>query len=195
MGHLTPDQFSDCAEGVETESARSHWLSCSACRTQVEVLRATVTAARDVDVPEPSPLFWDHFSARVHEAVEAEASRSAKRTLRWVPGKFVWAGSAALILLAGWIGFRGNWSMERTSSTRALSAERVEPSGEPSGASDDPALSFVADLASDLDWDGASEAGLTTHVDVDDDMVAQLNDGERRLLHELLKGELARPRT
>ena len=26
-----------------------------------------------VDVPEPSPLFWDHLSARVREAVTADA--------------------------------------------------------------------------------------------------------------------------
>src|SRR5262249_53958131 len=130
MGHLRPDQFSDCSEGVETESARSHLLSCSACRAQVEVLRAAVAAARNVDVPEPSPLFWDRFSTRVHEAVQAEATRSTKRTW-WVPGRLVWAGSATLILLSVWIGFRGNWSSERTSSTGALSAEREEPSGEP----------------------------------------------------------------
>ncbi|PWT82729.1 MAG: hypothetical protein C5B57_08220 [Blastocatellia bacterium] len=193
MGHLSPHQLTDCTEGVETESVRSHWLSCAACRVQVEHSRAAIAAARNVDVPEPSPLFWDHFSTRVRQAVQSEASRCANRAW-WVPARLVWAGSMALVLLAVWIGFRVDWSAERPAQVRTLSAERLESLGEPSGTSDDPALSFVADLASDLDWDAASEAGLTTHVDMED-MLSQLSDGERRVLHELLKGELARPRT
>jgi hypothetical protein len=57
--------------------------------------------------------------------------------------------------------------------------------------SDDPSLSLVADLAADMDWDAASEAGLTTHVGVDNDAVTDLTDGERRVLNQLLKGEIA----
>jgi hypothetical protein len=44
-----------------------------------------------------------------------------------------------------------------------------------------------------LDWDAAVEAGLTTHLGVDDDAVTQLTDGERRELHQLLRMELGRP--
>jgi hypothetical protein len=56
---------------------------------------------------------------------------------------------------------------------------------------DDPSLSLVLDLAGELDWDQAREAGLTTHVGVDDDALAQLSDAERVELQKLLKGELA----
>jgi hypothetical protein len=56
---------------------------------------------------------------------------------------------------------------------------------------DDPSLSLMANLAADLDWDAASEAGLTTHVGVDNDAVTELTDGERLALNQLLKGELA----
>ncbi len=31
-----------------------------------------MSVAAEVEVPEPSPLFWDHLSARVGEAVAAE---------------------------------------------------------------------------------------------------------------------------
>jgi hypothetical protein len=58
------------------------------------------------------------------------------------------------------------------------------------GSADDASLSLVADLAADLSWDDAREAGLTSHVGVDDDAVAQLDDGERHELNRLLKGEL-----
>jgi hypothetical protein len=61
-------------------------------------------------------------------------------------------------------------------------------------AEDDPSLSLVADLAADLDWESAGDAGLATHVGADDDAVNQLTDGERRELRQLLQGELSRSR-
>ena len=36
-------------------------------------------AASDADMPEPSPLFWDHLSARVQDAVADEADGSPRR--------------------------------------------------------------------------------------------------------------------
>jgi hypothetical protein len=35
-----------------------------------------MTVAVDADVPEPSPLFWDHLSARIGERIDAESDRS-----------------------------------------------------------------------------------------------------------------------
>ena len=69
-----------------------------------------------------------------------------------------------------------------------------ESSNDLSAVADDPSLSLVADLAVDLDWESAREAGFTIHVGVDDDAVNQLTDDERRELRRLLQGELSRAR-
>ena len=58
---------------------------------------------------------------------------------------------------------------------------------------DDPSLSVLADLTSDLDWDTATEAGLTLKPGAVDDLVTALNDEERQELRRLLREELARP--
>ena len=56
---------------------------------------------------------------------------------------------------------------------------------------DDPSLSLVADLAAELDWEAAREAGLTTHVGMDDDALSELTSAERSELSRLLQGELS----
>lgn len=83
MTHLTPDQFVDAVEGrVQSPSAAaSHLAGCEACRTELASLTEVLTTARGVDVPEPSPLFWEHFSRRVRAAVETEP---APRRAGWL---------------------------------------------------------------------------------------------------------------
>src|SRR4051794_31885113 len=70
MNHLSPEEVLDIAEGARP--APPHLAACEPCRRQLDELRAVMTTAAEVDVPEPSPLFWDHLSARVREAVAAE---------------------------------------------------------------------------------------------------------------------------
>ena len=70
--HLQPDELVDLAEGTQAEASRPHLAACEACRRRLADLKAMMSAAVDVGVPEPSPLFWDHFSNRVHDAVAAE---------------------------------------------------------------------------------------------------------------------------
>lgn len=71
--HLSPQESVNALDGVLPQSRQSHLDSCAACRTHVDDLRAMMTTVGEVeDVPEPSPLFWDHFQARVQTAVQAE---------------------------------------------------------------------------------------------------------------------------
>src|SRR6266851_8000309 len=70
--HLNADELVDLAEGARPESSAPHLAACPQCRAQLDDLRAMMSAAAGVDVPEPSPLFWDHFSQRVHDAIAAE---------------------------------------------------------------------------------------------------------------------------
>src|SRR2546422_2820335 len=79
--HLAPEEMIDLAEGARAEAAVPHLQSCEACRQQIGALRATMSAVVDVpgaNVPEPSPLFWDHLSRRVREAVAAEGTPGSR---------------------------------------------------------------------------------------------------------------------
>lgn len=53
----------------------------------------------DADMPDPSPLFWDHFAVRVRRATDGAApvaSWWSSRRLAWMMG-----AAAALVLTAG----------------------------------------------------------------------------------------------
>src|SRR5580765_631780 len=78
MRHLTPEQVVDVADGVGTASSTRHLRACTACQRQLTELRLATSMAAEVDVPEPSPLFWDHFSARVHDAVNVGHETSVR---------------------------------------------------------------------------------------------------------------------
>jgi hypothetical protein len=76
--HLSPQESVNALDGVLPQNRQSHLDSCAACRTHVDDLRAMMTTVGEVEeVPEPSPLFWDHFQARVQTAVQAEMVRPA----------------------------------------------------------------------------------------------------------------------
>ena len=60
-------------------------------------LRETFDAARLVDVPEPSPLFWQHQAARISELVAGESIQHPRSAWTYA----AWAGSAAAVAAAG----------------------------------------------------------------------------------------------
>jgi hypothetical protein len=193
MRHLTSEQLIDLAEGGRAASSTPHLQSCETCRNRLAELRATLSVVASVDVPEPSPLFWDHFSARVHDAVEAERAAGTSVFSRWSWLRLtpLWAGALAAVVLTIVIVTSGGRPGQPVSAPAGPAASAAGPLDVSLSPGDDPSLSLMADLAADLDWDAASEAGLTTHVGVDNDAVTELTDGERWALNQLLKGELA----
>jgi hypothetical protein len=82
--HLSPDDVLALAEGHAAADV-GHVAQCEACRQEVESLRSVMLRVRRADVPEPSPLFWDHLSRRIHDAVAQEGPepRPSEAWWRW----------------------------------------------------------------------------------------------------------------
>jgi hypothetical protein len=57
---------------------------------------------------------------------------------------------------------------------------------------EDPSLSLLADLAGELDWEDARQAGLMTAVGSVDRVVIEMTNDERLQLQQILKEELSR---
>lgn len=200
--HLSPDELVDLADGTRAESSAAHLRDCERCRRQVADLRVALRAAASVDVPEPSPLFWDHFSARVGDAVRAEGALQPRRRadVLVMPrlGLPLWAGVVAALVIAAVIGVR-LLAPAPAPPSASLAVQPMLPSTvtvPADGAlTDDPTLGLVADLAqeAEMDWESAGEAGLTIHPGATDKVVADLDAGERRELQRLLKEELSTP--
>ena len=196
--HLSSDELVDLAEGTSSESSSRHVESCEACRRQLADMRAMLSAAAEVDVPDPSPLFWDHFSERVRRAVAVEgAPRRASWWERWSWPRIVVPLSAAAfaaVIIAAVLGTRpGVPPASPEASPSSLASAGLDlPLFEPLDPSTDLSLSLVADLTAELDWDAASGMELTTHAGGSDEAVGELTGGELGELQRLLKEELAR---
>jgi hypothetical protein len=199
MDHLSSDELVDAAEGVPSGSSSSHLRTCERCRTEVVHLQTVLTSVQRVDVPEPSPLFWDHLSERVRGAVAAGppprrwavfehlgldglAGWNAGRTLTTVM-----ASALAVLVVTGWFVLfetadRGGTARSATSLPTATGA-----GAEPVAPADDPSLDLVAGLFDELDWDAVNAAGFSAEMGAADSAVDRLTANERRELDRLLR--------
>jgi hypothetical protein len=193
MAHLSPDQLLDVAEETRTEREFPHLEACAVCASQLADLRSAIAAATEVQAPEPSPLFWDHLSARIRTAV-AEDNRAA-RSFTWTGRAWwQWAAAAAVLgvmLLIIWPG-SSRVAAPGGGSDPAVASVEPGPVEEGRAFDDDPAWALLADLSSGLDWDDAVEAGLVPAERSVESMVFALSAEERVELHRLLQEALAK---
>ncbi len=66
-GRLDPDK---------EEKLREHLSRCKRCQKKLSFLRSVETTARKVQIKEPSPQYWESFSARVREKIIAREERT-----------------------------------------------------------------------------------------------------------------------
>ena len=195
MGHLRAEALIELAEGTRPETSAGHLQSCESCRRRLVDLRAMLAAAAEVSVPEPSPLFWNHLSARVHEAVAAEGMpRRPLWPAAWCRPAMAWPiGAVAIGIVAAVVTMRVGYAPGVAIPVAPAALVVNEAAGtEPVALPDDPSFDLVADLAALVDWDVAAEPGLETHVETAANAIGQLTAGERRELQRLLREELAR---
>jgi len=198
--HLTLDEFVDAVEGTRSDASLPHLADCEACRRELARLRAAMTsAAEEADVPEPSPLFWEHLSAQVGERIDAEPDR--RWWLSWTrPAVLVPLSALAILVLVvalapDWRGASGR-SEPGTHPVLPQAtinpASATDPTGDATDVAADPLLALVSDLSANMDLDGASAAGLAD-PDSAERAVTHMNSDELLALKQLLQTELARP--
>jgi hypothetical protein len=202
--HLKTEELVDIAEGTRPESAAPHLAACAPCRAQLSELRAMISAANEADVPEPSPLFWDHLSSRVSEAVAADSvpRRSWLKVALWsrgVLGPLPAVGAVALLIAVFIPVLRAPAPLFPPAPIgvavppppiAAVADARPELLSDLT-TENDPSLTLVATLTDDVDLETAREAGLTPRGSAEH-AVTHMSDGELRELGRLLKEELAR---
>jgi hypothetical protein len=190
--HLTPDELVDVAEGTRRESSAPHFATCEMCRRQVADLRAMMTMAASVEVPEPSPLFWNHFSSRVRDAIAATPERSGWRWI-WTRVRLPIAIAVApAILVLSLLAVRVIAPAPAPMSLPLVFVAAPPPPPEPPDASaaDDASFTLLTNLSGDIDVDTAHEAGLTAAGSAEH-AVTQMTNDELRELRRLLQEELA----
>lgn len=196
MKHLEDVEIVDWLDGALPEARRQHADACAECRQRLDALQSVVARASEVDVPEPSPLFWDHFQTRVRDAVAAEPTPSRWFAWRRSPAA-VWAMSAAcaVILLAGvfWTATLPGGRPGRPIVTidPRSDDDQLPPSLDEMGTDEEWALVRGAADDLELQWDDAPAAGLTARPGSAERVALELSEAERSELVRLLQRELS----
>lgn len=205
MTHLSDAELTDAAAHALAPARRAHLETCDRCRAAATGLESTLREVSAVDVPEPSPLFWDHFSARVHDAVAAEpaASRWVWASLRapWIQV----AGFCVLVIAIVSAAWLVRPAADHTSDITLASATDPHPApATPSAlrevadteAANDPAWivlsAAAADVTPDMSDAQAPSSPLTVRPAAIDTAVQELTPQERQELQRLLQSEMKR---
>ena len=180
--HLSPAEGIDALDGALSPDRRAHLDECPRCRADVAALAGT---ARDVglgDVPEPSPLFWDHQAARIAEAIAAEPARPRS----WLP-RLAWGGAVAAVVVAGLVVFVPRRAPSGAAAPGAMPA--VAPPAASADGESDHAWTLLTTVGGDLDEESAVDA-LHPAPDSVDEAVGDLDSDERAVMAALLRDRL-----
>lgn len=194
MKHLSDAELVDAAAGALPPVRGAHLDSCGPCRTAVADVAATMRDIAAVAVPEPSPLFWEHFSGRVHDALASEEPSGAGLGL--LP---TWARLVALcvVVLAVvslvWVARsrQSNGSVLTTASNGvAQPVHSTTPALDATEGSDDAAWAVLNAAASDLSPDATPGTDFNVRPAAVDTAVQRLTPQERTELGRLLESEM-----
>ncbi len=201
MTHLSESELLDAAEARLSAERQRHAETCAACARQVEDLRDVLARTVRADVPEPSPLFWDHFSARVRD----EIANETPGRWGWTSGLRPWpvAAAAAVVvaLLVASSVFRAPSNQPTAGTDRQEVADARPPAVAPVDADADPndvdvevdeAWAVVRSVADDVVWDDVTDAGISARPGSADRAIQTLSAAERTELAALIAEELKR---
>lgn len=201
MTHLSESELLDAAEARLSAERQRHAEACPACARQIEDLRDVLARTVGADVPEPSPLFWDHFSARVR----AEIANETPGRWGWTSSLRRWpvAAAAAVVvaLLVAVSVFRAPANQPTAGTDRQAFADARPPAVAPADADADTypddvevdeAWAVVRAVADDVVWDDVTNAGISARPGSADRAIQTLSAAERTELAALIAEELKR---
>jgi hypothetical protein len=198
MTHLNNPEIVDLIDGVLPSDRAAHSDRCEVCRARIEAVRETMARVAAVEIPEPSPLFWDHFSARVRAGVEEAGVPRESFAPSWLQhAGFRWivSGVALALLLAA-----GAWRLSAPGPAPRNAQAPPAPTDFASATEDltssadlDEAWALVRTVADETTWNDMITAGLAVRPGWADRAALNLTADERDELLQLLKAEAKRP--
>ena len=203
MKHLSRSEFVDLIESSPhlAPARMRHVEVCERCRAEAETLRAVMALPKTDAGAEPSPLFWDHFAARVADAVRNESpAGGGNAAMAWLRKPLArWAAvSTVAVLVSLTVAWRTTLHAPapvRPAQASASLAGATSPSTPVALDGDDveadEAWAVVRAAAVDLRWEDAHAAGISAHPGAVEDVAFELTAEERaelaRLLDEAVK--------
>ena len=192
--HLRSQEFIDALDGALPTDRLEHLDTCESCKAELSGLASLMTDVRATgDVPDPSPLFWEHLSDRVRQATVTEP---VPQPVAWWRASASWrpflAVAACAIVTTLLVIYRTPPHQRDVAPSQA-SADWIDDS--PSIPDDDPAVAFMAEAASDLTWEEARGVNLTPRRVAVDTAIERMTAAQRAELVRLIREEQHRGST
>jgi hypothetical protein len=189
--HLHDAELVDLLDEVDAPQYRDHLDRCAICRGRIDALRATLQGLERSEpngVPEPSPLFWDHFSRRVRDAI---ADTPAPRRHRWI-GALAPLAAVCVLCVAGLFIWSQNRSHSPVATPRPETARAPAPAFERDALDleDDVEWALVRVAADDIEWDAAVDAGVRADPGAAERVALEMSARERQELERLIQAEI-----
>ncbi len=185
--HLSAQEQIEALEGVLVAARQRHLEGCAACAGEAAALRTVWGDVREAGgIPDPSPLFWDHFQARVHSAIAEDAARTAVGSPWWQGSvrSFLVVGAAALVVIAVAIAPRVVPSVAVPDDTLASAASEID------ALTDQVQWQFMVDVLGSLETDAVQSVLVPSARGVDA-AFETLSGQERATFLRLLEAELS----
>lgn len=182
--HLHPEEFVDAIDQCASAECQAHLAICEPCAAELATmsqLMSDVTTAQNV--PEPSPLFWNHLSARVREAVDAEPIAAAWWQGSWRPFAMLASALCAVVLV---LVFRA--MPAGVHNAPSISVAALHEAAEPQEG--DQIWDMIGTVASSMRADEAREAGLVPGQAATDAAFESLTPSQRTELAKLIRAEM-----
>ncbi len=185
--HLTREALLALAESPGMQ-ADPHLASCAQCREDLAALASTMARVTADEIPEPSPLFWEHFSRRVRLAIDGEPAPARARFTGWRSWAYGLGGGLAtvLVLVALW---PGRMPGSVLPSVPTVSDSALAGYGAAMALPADEEWELVVDVANADPVQGESLDEFLAPVGAEI-AVQDLSGDERRALVSLLRDEL-----
>ena len=203
MSHLSRSEIVDLVEETLPQERAAHLELCAACRDEFETIRAALRDVAAVDVPDPSPLFWEHFQARVRDGV-AKTPRPAWDWIR-VRGFAPLPAALVAVLVVGFAIssglMRGRSALVTGPGAPAAGSSTAGPAtidlqdqeiSAVLDAGDAEVWAVLTDAAADVGFEDAHAAGMQVYPATIDRAVQNMSPDERNELGRLLQSELKR---
>jgi hypothetical protein len=184
--HLTAEEVVAALERDLAPSRMSHLDGCESCRAQLAAVRGLHADLQGAgEVPEPSPLFWDHFSARVRRATAEEPVPVVRWwQTRWLP---LASGACAVGVLAVMLSVR---APSLSPESHVLTDSAANASGPDAAASpEEGRWDDVVQMAAQLSVEDVGDMVPTLETS---NLVEALTSEEREAFARLLMAELKR---
>lgn len=184
--HLQSEEFIEHLDGQLAPPRTRHLQDCAECTARLAEWEMLASAIRDAGIiPEPSPLFWDCFSKRVHAATATEpVNPRAWWRRNWIQ---IGAGGCIGVLAAVALAVHLGIFAPRNQKLEARGpAEPRTPVFDETFVVDPASWDLVAGLAASVPFDELRDA-TAPRPGTTDDMVTQLTLPQRAELVRLVK--------